>query len=562
MKKQKTIVSLALAGCMSMSVMACSSEKETKEDASEKTSTEQASTEEKVDSEETTEKETGGDFSEQVKFSATFFDADNSWKDNDMYKLVADKFNIDMDFVAISWSDWGEKQRIWVNSGDMPDVLFWDFNYSDYLNFSDQELIRALPEGWEEKYPNLYDIVKQSGIYDYLMEIGDGKLYGFPRTTFFSTRTTSFSSGEEGADHYAYVYRKDWAEKLGIEVPDVITFDEMLDLAKTFITQDPGENGAGKTIGIAGDPVGISKIFVDNYNSYCSTFGKNEDGSYFAGIMQDSTLDGVKAMYEAYQDGLIDPNFFSNKPETAVDEFNAGLAGIYIDNLTTPNVQTTLNKFQEQNPDLNAEDCVGICVVTGADGKVHGYTQDNWWSFALFNPDIDDETMDRILTIMDYFCTEEGIKLANFGIEGVDYTVENGKIIGIEETDDEGNPITIDSKYPCSKLFNYIACCTQNSDVVIENSPTLSEYAATIGSNIPKLKSEAGLNISEMDTNKKFCTGEAYKSYDVFYYTLATDVVLSAKSEEDVETLWAEKMSEIEDKTNKAIADLNAAANN
>ena len=173
MKKWKTIVSLALAGCMSMSVMACSSEKETKEDASEKTSTEQASTEEKVDSEETTEKETGGDFSEQVKFSGTFFDADNSWKDNDMYKLVADKFNIDMDFVAISWSDWVEKQRIWINSGDMPDVLFWDFNYSDYLNFSDQGLIRELPEGWEEKYSNLYSTVKQSGIYDYLMEIGE-----------------------------------------------------------------------------------------------------------------------------------------------------------------------------------------------------------------------------------------------------------------------------------------------------------------------------------------------------------------------------------------------------
>lgn len=557
MKKWKTIVSLALAGCMTMSVMACSSEKETKEDASEKTSTEQASTEEKVDSEETTEKETGGDFSEQVKFSATFFDADNSWKDNDMYKLIAEKFNIDVDFVAISWSDWVEKQRIWINSGDMPDELFWDFNFSDYMNFSEQGLIKELPEGWEEKYPNLYDTVKQSGIYDYLKEIGGGKFYGFPRTTVFSS-----GEGNTDADSFAYVYRKDWAEKLGIEVPDVITFDEMLELAEAFVTQDPGENGAGKTIGIAGDPDKISKIFVENYNSYCSTFGKNEDGSYYSGIMQDTTLDGVKAMYDAYQAGLVDPNFFTNKPETAQDEFNAGLAGIYTDNLTIPNIQGALNKFQEQNPDLNAEDCVGFCVVTGADGKVHGFTKDCWWTFAVFNPDLDDATMDRILAVMDYFCTDEGMMLAQFGIEGVDYTIEDGKLVKIEETDAEGNAVTIGAKYPCSKLFGYIACCTAASNVVIENSPTISEYALTVGKNIPKVKGEAGLNITEMDMNKKFCSGEAYTSYDVSYYTLATDVVLSAKSEGDVEKLWAEKMSEIEDKTNKAIDDLNAAANN
>ena len=65
----------------------------------------------------------------------------------------------------------------------MPDELFWDFNFSDYMNFSEQGLIKELPEGWEEKYPNLYDTVKQSGIYDYLKEIGGGKFYGFPRTT-------------------------------------------------------------------------------------------------------------------------------------------------------------------------------------------------------------------------------------------------------------------------------------------------------------------------------------------------------------------------------------------
>ena len=134
--------------------------------------------------------------------------------------------------------------------------------------------------------------------------------------------------------------------------------------------------------------------------------------------------------------------------------------------------------------------------------------------------------------------------------------------MSVGETDDEGNPITIGAKYPCSGLLGYLACCTAATNVVIQSSPTISEYALTTGSNIPKLKSETGLNITALDMNKKFCSGEGYTSYDVSYYTLATDVVLSAKSAEDVETLWAEKMSEIEDKANKAIADLNAAANN
>lgn len=501
--------------------------------------------------------EATGDFSEKVEFSATFFNADNSWKENAVYEQIAEKFNVDMDFVAISWSDWVEKQRIWINSGDMPDVLFWDFNYSDYLNFSEQGMIRALPEGWEETYPNLAAMVKKSGIYDFVKEAGDGTFYGFPRTTVFTDNT---DENGDVVDRWAYLYRKDWAEKLGIEVPEVISFDELLNLAEAFVTQDPGENGEGKTIGIAGNPDKICKTFIENYNSYCDTFEKKEDGTYCSGIMQEETLEGVKALYRAYQAGLVDPNFFSNNEETALDQFYAGLAGIHIRNMTVENLNKYLDDFATANPELNAEDCIGVAVVTGADGKIHGYAENCWWTFAVFNPDLTDEEMDRILSMMDYLVTDEGMKLMNYGIEGVDYSEENSVISMVEQTDEEGNALSIAAKYPCTKYLSYIACNSQAATA--DSNPSYSEYAKTVGNNVLNLKYETGLNIASMDLDKLFCAGEAYTSYDVSYYTLATDVVLAAKSEDEVESLWAEKMNEIEEKTNKAIADLNEAANN
>lgn len=487
------------------------------------------------------------DFAETISFSVSYIGADNTWKENDYYEMIAEKFNVDMQFISLSWDDWGEKQRIWVNSGDMPDVLFWDVNYNDYVEYADQGLIKALPDDFEQKYPNLANAVKKSGISDYLKEGSGGTLYAVPRTKNVDVES------DEVVDFWCIYYRKDWAEQLGIEVGDVISFDEFLNLASEFVANDA--SGTGNTIGFSGDPDKTCKQFIESYNSYCNSFYQGEDGKYHAGIMDDATLDGVKALWKAYQDGLVDQDFFSNSTQDAENKFRAGQVGIVVGAVDPAQLTGQYTSFQSANPDLNAEECVGYAIVTGPDGKVHGYIDDNYWTAALFNPDMDEATMERILTMMDYFCTEEGIYSANLGIEGIDWKEENGEIIIIEQTDESGNVISASSKYPCTNYFKRMGVLPEG---FAYKNPAYSKEMREACTEFLNTKVETGLNVKEADMYLKFFSGEEYSMYSVSYYEIATEVVLEAKSEAEVETLWNARMKEIEDKTDKVLDELNA----
>lgn len=493
--------------------------------------------------------EADDDFTEKISFSTTFFSADNAWKEDEMYKALAEKFNVDIDFVGISWDNWSEKNRLWINSGDMPDVMFWDLNYQEYMDYADQGLIRALPDDLDKKYPNISHALKTTGVAEYLAEKNGGTLYTIPRAV------NPFVETGNSADSFSFVYRKDWARQLGIEFDSVVSLEELLNLAEQFVQKDPGGNGAGKTIGFSGDPSRTCLGFLSPYNSNYGRFYKNEEGVYVSGMMEESTLEGVKALWRNYQDKLIDPNFFSNKLEDGLNKFYSGLSGISIENLTPQNYDQVITKFQEANPELDAKEAVGICAVTGADNKVHGYVADNYWSAILFRPDLDNKTMDRILRMMDYIASEEGVYFVNLGFEGKDYKLENGEPVMIRGANENGEiPVTA-SLYPSSEYFRFMTTCADGFSYI---SPSIPGYIREEAAGMLDKKEKAGTNLAANDLYIKFFDGPEFIMYSTNVDTIATEVILEAKSEEDVERLWNQKMVSLEEKTNKVLNELNA----
>ncbi len=562
--KRKT-VAMVLAGLMLMSSLTgCGNAGQDGKgmdagQSQQESSKEESSAQPQTDGEEADQGQEGdtgaaeADFSEPIAFSVTFVGSEMDYKADDVYKYVAEKFNVDMEFMSLTWDNWGEKQRIWINSGDMPDVLLWDFNFNEYMEYADQGQFKALPEDFEEKYPNLYATTKKSGIYDYIKEAMDGTLYGVPRTT------NAFSESKENVDYYAFIYRKDWAKQLGIEVGDVIAYEDFLNLAKEFATKDPGGNGENRTIGFCGDPGSVCTPFMICQNSYYDGFGKDETGKYYAGIMEDSTLEGVKEIWRAYQDGIIDPNFFSNNADDAKNNFMAGQAGMYWQGIIPNALLELYAKFKEANPELDPREAIGVAVLKAPDGKVHGFIADNYWTAAVFNPDMDDVKQERILSMMDYFCTEEGVYLSNLGIEGVDWKKENGEVVAIEQTDENGDSITPAAKYPSIGYFSYMGMCGDGFSYL--NPATAKDIRDTC-LNVTKLKEEIGLDVKAADLDLKFFSGTEYSMYDVTARDIITEVVIEAKSEEELVSLWNGAMDEIRDKTDRVLEELNASLGN
>ena len=60
---------------------------------------------------------------------------------------------MDFDIIAVTMdpSDWDERLRIWINSGDMPDVANAQFEFGELENYANQEAIYRLPDDWKER---------------------------------------------------------------------------------------------------------------------------------------------------------------------------------------------------------------------------------------------------------------------------------------------------------------------------------------------------------------------------------------------------------------------------
>lgn len=495
------------------------------------------------------------DTTERITFSATSINLpDNvSFMEDDIYRTYDEKFNFAYDLINITWETWAERDRLWITSGDMPDMLFWDFNLKDYMSYAKQGLIKALPEDLEQKYPNLAAAMKKTGVADYLKTMDEeNKLYMIPNVIYLNppTETTDLI-----LDPKVVYYRKDWAAAVDIEVGDTITMEQIAELAKAFIDKDPGQNGAGNTVGISAPPAYIDSAFVRTSNQYYDQFYKNENGEYVWGGFDDATLTGVKNLKKYFDMGIIDPDYYAFKGKEHYEKFDSGIAGMFIDGASAANVNERFNAFARSNPGINPSDAIGLATVVGDDGVYRGQPNiTNYWAGLLFNPDIDDAKLDRILSILDYSSTEEGQLLINCGIEGRDYTKEGDEIIITREKDDNGNFKSIADLYPS---YNFFFTKAVLPDDWSARDPSLPAAARDAAVHMFRVK-EKIMQQEEPDYDMIFFAGEKKLKFSLKIDDIITEMVLSG---DDIDARWNTFLSEnqntvqaVEDEMNAGIA--------
>lgn len=488
---------------------------------------------------------------ERIKFSATSINlpANVSFMNDEIYKKIDELFNFEYDLINITWETWAERDRIWINAGDMPDMLFWDFNLKDYNSYKDQGLIKPLPVDYKEKFPNLAEAMRKTGVADYLQANDpDNLLYMIPNVIYLQppTETTDLIISPR-----VIYYRKDWAEKVGITVGDTMTIEQLVELGKAFVEQDPEGNGTGKTIGLSAAQGGVNSI-VQAYNSSYNIFHKDETGKYVWGGFEDSTLEGVKRLRDVVATGVIDGDYFTFKGKEHYEKFDTGIAGMFIDGASAANVNERMVSFAANNPDKDPSNCIGLATLVGPDGRFHGQQNIlNYWGALLFRPDLDDETFNRILSILDYVTTPEGQRLIHAGIEGVDYTMENGELTIIREKDANGAFVYMGDKYPS---YNFFFAKAVLADDWSSRDPSLPVAARERAVNMFRVK-EKITDLNSPDYDFIFFKGEKKLRFGLAIDGLITDMVLS---KDTIDTLWAMHKAENEAVVNGVIDELNS----
>lgn len=452
-KKSKKLIAALLASLMVLSTAACS-DGETQSSSSQQSGTNSSAAGE-TSSVETSDTGEEGTYDTHV---------DLSWYkegitgheinyDGDAFgQFWQDKFNVTIDLTAATMdgSDWSERLRIWVNSGDMPDVAHWAFNYGELADYAAQDAVYRFPDDWKERWPN----VAKTQSYVPGAALAEEKLggtYVLFRTIFANHRPS------ERLSYHALLYmRKDWMEACGVEIKETYSPSELVEIAEKFRDQDPGGLGS-QLVPISIHTYDMLKLYPGtDFTPAMDGYYKDENGQFQWAPADERTLESLKKYQNLYTSGLLDPEFYTLTRYEGTEKFYiGGTAGIVLDDGMGYMIQSRMEDGLQKNLGLDPDEVMHIAQLVGEDGKYHYREDMNFYGSIIFSPNLTDEEFERAMDILDFCSTEEGQEIINMGFEGEDWELdENGEYVSLLPNEITGNASSIlGSKYPSADVF-------------------------------------------------------------------------------------------------------------
>lgn len=492
------------------------------------------------------------DVTEPVTFSVTTSQTmtANDYNSGNLYDYMSELFNITLDVKAVPYGDQDSKTRTNMTAGTLPDTVCWlSFNAIEYQTFVDAGTIAPLPDGWEEKYPNMYGMMKATGIYDEL--VIDGQVYAVPHATFYAFNQDAIS--ENGVvPHSLVYYRKDWARELGIEIDESITRTELREYLEKCVENDMAKNG--KTFGLSCDSGSLISAYMAFTDCQWSTFPRTEDG-YTYGLLADGLTDIIAELRALYQDGLIYPEFYNISDGDHM--FTTGMAAAKIDagvcNTLKWSLDELVNTYEGQGIEFNRAD-MGVAVLTDDEGYYHQSYSTNYWTASIFNPEIDDVKMDRILSIIDWLCTQEGERICQMGIPEVDWTTdENGEYVSLMEPHEDG---TLKNMWDNSQSY----CVWRQLGVLSDDfqliNPTYEKDIREMCANMYAYKNEHSDKMVKVDLDYRFFNSEAKSILSVPYANEIARMMMAP--EVDIENEWTTFIENYRNMWEPVLNELNA----
>ena len=250
-------------------------------------------------------------------------------ENNQYSRYVKDNLNIDtkVTWQAATGTNYEQKVNLAISSNDLPDALV----------VKDTQLRAMVKAGQLEDLTDAFNRYASPAMKSYMEKTNgvsaeavtfDGKMYAIP----------SIQVHSDGV-HQMWI-RKDWLDKLGLEPPK--TVEELENVAKAFVEQDPDGNGKNDTIGIAGQQNG-GRLYANFLESTNNTYGldpifgaykaypgywlKDDAGNPVYGSILPETKEALAKLRDMYANGLIDKELGIRK--SASEPVVNGNAGIF-----------------------------------------------------------------------------------------------------------------------------------------------------------------------------------------------------------------------------------------
>ncbi len=246
----------------------------------------------------------------------------------------------------------------------------------------------------------------------------DGKIYHIPYI-------------QEGEVARAYYIRTDWLENLGLEIPE--TVEELEEVLIAFRDDDPNGNGLNDEIPYFNDKWNEMIRLVNLWDARCYAQDDysqrvipTEDGTVYHAWMTEEFKEAIKEVSDWYSAGLIDKAVFT-KGTSSRPEYLAGDIGGMTHDWTA--------STSSYNDIVAVE---GFAFESIAPPLTEGGNQWEEHQRLKVRPDgwavsWTCEYPSEAFAYMDYFWSEEGRILSNFGVEGEQYTMVDGEPVFTDE---------------------------------------------------------------------------------------------------------------------------------
>jgi putative aldouronate transport system substrate-binding protein len=325
-------------------------------------------------------------------------------------KLIEQKTGVDINFQWVPDGTYDEKFQVAFATNALPQAAYIK-NQASFV-----QLREAIKSGqfWEispylKDYPNLSklnkEILNNTAV--------DGKIYSLYK--------------ERPLARQGIIYRKDWADKLGLQAPK--TTEDIYTMLKKFKeAQLGGPNGV---------PLADrNDLIYGSFKTLSSYFGTPngwgvEDNKLVPEFATKGYIDTMKFVKKLRDEGLINQDFPVTSKTDQQNMMYTGTSGMYIGALTDAGViqDKTSKNIKEAQYDVANQ-------IAGPSGKPGIWALPGYGTLVMFPKSIvkTEDEMKQILAFFDKWFDKDIVNLLKYGIEGEHYTLKDGKVVPMSDT--------------------------------------------------------------------------------------------------------------------------------
>ena len=415
---------------------------------------------------------------------------DSNWA---VFKNAGDLTNVYLDsMISLTNSNEQEAFNLMVASGKLADVICF-VNGNELDNLGRNGGLLPLNDLIDKYAPNIKKALEENTQFAKDAHSLDGNIYYIPMTP-----TLKFSA--------FYWIRKDWLDKLGLEVPT--TTEELHDVLLAFRNEDPNGNGIKDEIPLfdrRGDR--SSDEYLHMWNS--STEFSLKDGKIVYDPLEPEFETAVKEFAKWYAEGIVDPEYFTRGSKSR-DVLLASNLGAF-----THDQQSVASYEDKLQADIPGFKMIAIAPPVSPTGKQVTYDQRSsapGWG-------ISSQCKDPIAVIryFDYWFTPEGNTAINWGIEGETFAYdENGDKYFLDNImKGDTTPVLELRKYGCQHRIGMI----QDGEYEIATMAAEALKAAELYTAHPEWYPEDSLRYTNERLNMKILP-----EYDAQYKKIIANV--------------------------------------